>query len=843
MDICRPQVERLSQPKGIDQSHPEFTWFLASGRAGDYQTAYEIEVDAVLPSGETRPVWRSGKVSARLGAEVLYAGEALETRSLYRWRARAWDASDAVGPWCDWETFETAALYPDELDAQWIGGGGAVRREFELEEMPVRARAYVTGVGYYEFYANGRKASAGALAPSFTDFAKRVEYEVIDLLPFLQRGGNALGFLLGDGWWRHHSQNQNVGFGEIVFIFADGRKETLRTDESWFASPGPVIPDLSPTNQQIFDGIIYDARLLEPDWCVAGRTPAEDWKSAEVLKEPEGRLVPTLLPPMRVVGTLEAKTVTRVSETRLIVDFGQNFAGWARAGVRGPEGAEFSFEYAELLHPDGRLNKATLREIQATDRFFLRGDEDGEVLEPHFTYHGFRYLQIDGPLEHLDESSIEGCVVHTSFAQTLEFQSSDEVLNWVVEACRWTARSNHHSVPTDCCQRNERRGWGMDGYLMSNTATYLYDMEGTLRKWHADIRDNQQPSGNLLSDASPPWPHVSSVGWTRVMVLIPWRLYKRYGDRQILERAYPFMLSYGEFLRKAVGDDVLQPSFSAHPPEWLSVTHKEKVLADNALACEIFQVLADIASLLGKEDDSLTYREAAVSLATRFHQLWFEKHNGCYQGGTYFVQSNQVYALHSDITPPEDRGAVFDRLVDDLASARGSEPFLTTGIGSTVHLLEVLCEGGREDLAWGIIQRPTYPSWRFMRENGATTIWERWEKMTYHQMNAHNHAGLSGVGGWVMQYVAGLDVEAGDEPCFKLKPALRLPIDRLSVNWLTRWGPIALSWEKLSGSNACVYLRIEVPPGTTAKLTLPGFPEAIPLASGGHAREAILPEA
>jgi len=839
MEICRPQVERLTQPRGIDHTTPEFTWFLSSGRPGNTQTAYEIEVDAWVEGG-FRPVWRTGKVSARLGEEVLYAGEALSSRTSYRWRARAWDVDDQPGFWCEWQGFETGILYPDALEAQWIGGGGVLRREFVVEEMPIRARAYVTGVGYYEFYCNGQKASVGALAPSFTDFTKRVEYEIIDLLPLLNTGANAVGFMLGDGWWRHHNGNKLVAFGEIDLFFADGRQEAIRTDETWSSAAGPVVQDLSATNQQIFDGITFDGRLLERDWCQPGMTPLHSWAPAALEHGPAGRLVPTLLPAVDVVETLQPKSVTRVSDSRLIVDFGQNFAGWIRLQARGPAGTEFSFEYAELLHANGELNKDTLRKVKANDRFYLRGDESGETLEPHFTYHGFRYAQIDGPLDLIDEASLEGCVAHTAFEPTLEFQSSDDVLNWLVEACRWTVKSNHYSVPTDCCQRDERRGWGMDGYLMSNSATYLFDMDATLRKWHADATDNQLPTGNLLSDALPPWPHVSSLGWTRIMVLIPWRLYRMYGDRQILERAYPYMEAYCEYVKAAVGDNVLQPDFSAHPAEWLCIGQKEKVLPDNALACELFQVMAEIADLQGETEDALTYREAAASLAARFHQLWFEKHNGCYQGGTFFAQCNQVYPLHAGITPPEDVDAVFGRLVDDLASARGEEPFLTTGIGSSVHLLEVLSKGGREDLAWGIIQRPTYPGWRFMRENGATSIWERWEKMTYHQMNAHNHAGLSGVAGWVMKYVAGLEVLPGVEPCFNLRPALRLPIARLSVNWLTRWGPLSLSWEKTSPTNECAYLRIEVPPGTTARLSLPGFPETISLASGGHAREVSI---
>lgn len=836
MQTDRHRVERLTEPKGIDQAAPEFTWQLVSLNQGDFQTAYQIEVDLVSPDGGVIPVWRSGKTASKIGDEVLYCGQVLASRSLYRWRLQVWDADDAAGPWSDWHSFETGVLAPDKIAGQWIGGGRVLRKEFELRDHPLRARAYVTGLGYYEFYCNGQKVSRGALAPSFTDFSKRVEYEIIDLTPLLAPGNNAVGFLMGDGWWRHHTENLLQAIAEIELIFADGKREILVSDASWSAAAGPIAQDPSAKNQQLFNGITYDARLLEPDWSRAGMRSLHPWSPAVPLAGSGGELVPSLLPPVRITEILAPKEIRKLSATSAIVDFGQNFAGWVRFTAKAPSGSEFVLRHAELLHPDGSLNMETLRESKSEDRYLLRGDPAGEVMEPHFTYHGFRYMQIEGPLEFLDMASIAGCVVHSDLEPTLEFSSSDDALNWLVSACRWTVRSNHYSVPTDCCQRNERRGWGMDGYLMSNSVAYFYDVDALFRKWHRDMCDNQGADGNLLSDCSPAWGPGTSLGWTRVIVMVPMKLYRMYGDLRLLHQAYPHMQAYCEHLLSNVKDDVLQESFSKHPAEWLCVGHKEKVLPDNALACDVLQTMSEAASLLGHEGDRQRYSTAGTELAKRVHRIWFDGPSGCYQGGTFFAQSNQVYPLRFGMVPEEHVPAVVDRLIDDLASARGKEPFLTTGIGSTVHLLEVLSSVGRDDLAWKIIQRNEYPGWGFMRENGATTIWERWEKMTYNQMNAHNHAGLSGVAGWVMRHIAGLAVKPGSEPVFTLSPAVHLPIQRLSVKWTTRWGGLAVSWTKQAG-NAKTRLCVEIPTGCRAELTLRGEQDLRKLVSGSHCVE------
>ena len=541
--------------------------------------------------------------------------------------------------------------------------------------------------------------------------------------------------------------------------------------------------------------------------------------------------IQVMLPPIRVTETFAPRQIEKRSKTWVAIDFGQNFAGWIRWKAKGPAGTEVVVRQAELRHPDGRLNTGTLREAKATDRFLLRGTADGETHEPHFTYHGFRYAEIEGPIEYLDLNSIEGRVAHSDMEPTLEFESSDEQMNWLMEACRWTVRANHYSVPTDCCQRNERRGWGMDGYNMANSASYFYDINTFLRKWHTDFCDILLEDGSVYSDSAPAWPPCMSVGWVRVIVLAPMKLYRMYGDIAIIERRWAEMKRFADYIAGRLGDDFLHSDFSKHCAEWLNIGQKDKPLPDNAMACEIFQVMGEAARLLGRPKEGERYVAAGKALAERFHKTWYEPHNGCYIGGTFFMQSNQVYPLRFGIVPDEDVNAVTERLIDEVAAARGETPFLTTGIGSTTHLLEVLSAAGRDDVAWGLIQRKEFPGWGFMRANGATSIWERWEKMEYHQMNAHNHGGLSGVGGWVVRSVAGLgEPKQGDEPEFILAPAIHLPIDHLRASWKSRWGVVAIEWRK---EDRQTMVEATVPAGCRARLNVKGQAE-VSLAAGRH---------
>jgi alpha-L-rhamnosidase len=828
------KIERLPAARGIVTPQPEFTWALTADRDGERQTACQIEVDRLAPGGGASPAWRSGKRVGLIGDEVRYAGEPLASRTNYRWRVRVWNCDDQASTWSAWAAFETGVIAPDQIAGQWIAGGGALRRQIHVSEGLVRARAYVTGLGYYEFFCNGRKVSAAALAPSFTEFERRVEYEVIDLTPALAAGANGVGFLLADGWWRHGAEARksriNQALAEIVLEYADGRRDVVVTDDSWQAADGPLMAGENESPHQLFDGVALDLGWLASGWCTAGGGN-EGWQAAKVAGAGVGQLVPSLLPPIREVESLKPVVVKRLSDRLLSIDFGQNYAGWVRFRATAARGTRLVVRHAELLRPDGRLNLATLRSAKQTDTFLLAGTP-GEAVEPRFLQHGLRYAEIEGPIDIIATDSIEGVVVHTDLEPVGTVTTSDDRINWLLATVRWTVRGNAMSVMTDDHQRDERRGWLMDGVMALKAGLLFFDMAALARKWVEDMIDNQEADGSLRGDCAPAWFPCKSVGWQRAIVLVPMAIYECCGDRGLLERAFPHMRRYADYLLANLKDDLVPPGFSWHPVEWLCIGKRNDHLGDNAVTIDVLRKVARAAEVLGKTEGA-HFAEVADRIAAAAHRRWHQSGTGIFGGGggEGYAQSNQVYSLRFGLAAPEVRQSVFDSLVFDLLQARGDGPFVTTGTGSTEHLPIVLSAFGRDDIVWQWLQRDAYPGYGFMQRHGATAIWECWEQRTDDGMNAHNHTGLSGIGTWLMQYLVGIRVAPGPEPVFHLRPAVHLPLTALDARWQSRWGAVEVSWVTVDEGKQ---LTVSIPPGCRARLELAGGGEVRELGSGRH---------
>ncbi len=832
------KTARLAHAHGIVEPQPDLTWRLEADRNGEAQTACEIEFERLGADGTSLSVWQSGKRQRRIGETMRYEGEPLETRSDYRWRVRVWDRDDQAGDWSDWAEFETGVIAPDRIAAEWIAGGGALRRVFNVKDGLLRARAYVSGLGYYECHCNGQNVSAAALAPSFTEFDRRVEYEVINLGPALKKGDNCVAFLLGDGWWRHTSHSTknydkhvNQALAEIVLEYADGSRDIVRTDEKWQASHGPLIPGENEGPAQIFDGVALDLGWLASDWNMPGSNN-EGWRPAKPDGQGVGSLAPALLPPIRQMQTLIPAAVKRHADNLLVIDFGQNFSGWVCFRANAPKGTRLIVRHAELLRPDGRLNPETLRAAKAVDSFLLSG-QPGEIVQPRFVYHGLRYAEIEGPVDVVDVKSIEGAVVHTDLDPIGTVTTSDARINWLLDVVRWTVRCNAMSVMTDNCQRDERRGWLMDGGNAFRAGVLFYDMIPMARKWIEDMIDNQEPEGCLRGDVAPFLYPAKSIGWQRALVLVPMAAYDAGGDLSLLQRAFPHMRGYADYLVNNLENDLLPPRFSTHPAEWLCIGKRNDQVGDNAMAVDVLRNVARASDILG-ESGGAHYADAADRIAAAAHQRWCVGKGGCFggDGGEGYAQSNLVYGLQFGLVGAEERSRVFESLVFDMMEARGEGPFVTTGIGSTEYVPFVLDAFGRGDLLWQWLQRDAYPGFGFMQRHGATAIWECWEQRIDNGMNSHNHAGLCGIGTWLMQGLAGIRVEPGPQPRFHLRPACHLPLAALDARWKSPWGELCVQWEARDGRR---FISVAVPPGCRAGLTLPGRGEALELDSGCHA--------
>ena len=521
----------------------------------------------------------------------------------------------------------------------------------------------------------------------------------------------------------------------------------------------------------------------------------------------------------------------RLSDRLLSIDFGQNYTGWVRFRATAEAGTRLIVRHAELLQTDGRLNVETLRGAKQIDTFRLSGTS-GEVVEPHFLHHGLRYAEIEGPPAAIDIGSIEGVVVHTDLDPIGTMTTSDSRINWLLDAVRWTVRSNAMSVMTDVCQRDERRGWLMDGVTGLKAGLLFYDMRHLARKWFEDMIDNQEADGSLHGDCAPIWGPCKSVGWQRAIVLVPMAIYECCGDRAFLERAFPCMQRYADYLLANLKDDLLPSGFSRHPVEWLSIGKKNDQLGDNALAIDVLRKMARAAEVLGKTEGA-HFAKAADRMAAAAHRRWHQRGTGIFggNGGQDYAQSNQVYGLRFGLVATEVRQSAFDSLVFDLMQARGDGPFVTTGIGSTEHLPIVLSEFGRDDIVWQWLQRDAYPGYGFMQRHGATALWECWEQRVDNGMNAHNHTGFSGIGTWLMQCLVGIRVEPGPEPVFHMRPGLHLPLAALNACWQSRWGKVEVSWTSCDEGKL---LAITIPPGCRGKLEMATGGEVQDLGSGRH---------
>jgi alpha-L-rhamnosidase len=717
------------------------------------------------------------------------------------------------------------------MNAQWISGGGAFRSTIEVKDGLLRARAYVTGIGYYEFHCNGNKLSEAALAPSCTDFSKRIEYETIDLTPVLKEGANCLGFLVANGWWRHGpydlEKNTNQVLAEIVLDYADGRQELFITDEHWQTDNGPLIAEENTSPHQLYDGVSLDLRWLGSGWCTAIYDAAE-WETATVSEDKLGKLVPTLLPPVKEVETLQPLSIKQLSTTLLSIDFGQNHTGWIRFRSSGKAGTRLTVRHAELIHGDGQLNTGTLRTAQQRDSFILSGNVD-EWIEPRFCYHGFRYAEIEGDIDAIDLDSIQGAVVHTDLNPISTISSSDERINWLLRALKWTVKGNSMSMLTDVCQRDERFGWLMDGVSALRAGTLFFDMGTLARKWLDDMVVSQEEDGSLYSDTAPSWFPCKSIGWQRAIVLLPMAIYETFGDIDFLKKSFPAMQKYADYLANNLEDDLIPDGFSRHPVEWLDIAKANAQLGDNAFTVDVFDKMAEAADALAEESKHYTDLAARVRVAA--HKKWHHASGKFgYDNAQSIAQSNLIYGLRFGLVDKDDRDCVFDALLCDLMDMRGDGPYATTGIGSTEHLPIVLSENGRDDLVWEWLQRDEYPSYGFMQKQGATALWERWEHIVDDGMNAHNHTGLSGIGIWLMQYLIGIRVSPGPEPVFYLQPAVHLPLAEMDAKWQSSRGELCINWKT---ENDKKHLTIVIPPGCRALLTLPDKTER-DLRSGTH---------
>ncbi|XHR29782.1 MAG: family 78 glycoside hydrolase catalytic domain [Chthoniobacteraceae bacterium] len=827
------RCEYYNDPVGIGCDSPRLSWKLPEGSQSS-QTAWQIRIAST-------PEALEGNGAGSLFDERKTDGESLfipwpvnplKSGQRVYWKVRLWlDGGLQPTPWSRAASVETGLLKDAEWEGHWIGfkdsgvHGNApapyLRRGFSIPSEVVLARLYVSALGLAEFHINGSAVHPReVLLPGWTDFHHRVQSMAFDVTSLLKQGSNTLGAILGDGWYAGYLScggERNI-FGKHTAILAqleiqcaDGNAVRIVSDGDWEGRTGPIL------SADLYNGETYDARLELPDWS-APLSSRGGWQPVSLCECPKGITIDSKVSePVSKIQELHPKSISVPSPGVYIFDFGQNMVGWARLRIKGRTGQTVTLRFGEMLNPDGSIYTANLRTAKATDRYTFGGDGIAEW-EPHFTYHGFRYVEITGLDEKPESDAVTGIVLHNDMRATGAFHCSNVLINQLESNIRWGLRGNFLEIPSDCPQRDERLGWSGDIQVFSKTAAYLYNVDAFLRKWMRDMRDGQTAEG-AFPDIAPTFIcGFGNAAWADAGVIVPWVVYRRYGDQRILQENYNAMVAWIDF-QERTSENFARPETAYG--DWLAIdavipehAPVPSDLVGTAYFARTCGIMADVAGLLKKEDDRKRFLTLQKRVRLAF-QRTFVTASGRIVGD---CQTGYLLALAFDLLPTDLQEPALARLIALLENRAWH---LSTGFVGTPLLCPVLTKYGRHDVAMKLLLQETYPSWLFPVKNGATTIWERWDSYTPDKgfgdvvMNSFNHYAYGAIGDWMVRAVAGL-VPGSERPAYGhilFQPQLCEGLDSASAALETPYGKVSIQWQT---EGKTMRGRLVVPPNSYA---------------------------
>lgn len=821
------RCEYRTEPLGIDEPSPRFSWALQTEERGRSQVSYRLKVasDPALLTGQP-DLWDSGTVRSESSSQIEYQGESLAARKRYFWRVEVEDDVAEILP-SEITWFETGMMGED-WGADWITLKRPqdvsdesrpcpyLRRRFELSEAFEQARVYVTALGLYRIFLNGSRIGDHHLAPGWTDYRKRIPYQTMDITDHLRTGDNVVGIVLADGWYCGYlgTARERELYGRVpqalVRVVLDG-KTVLVSDRSWEGSFGPHLAS------DIYLGEIYDGTKALNGWTDAAHE-AGGWQPVEVSEGAPGKLVTSPIEPVRSDAELEPKEVTRLGDDSTLFDFGQNLAGWTRLAINDSKaGSPLVVRHAEILDEDGELYVKSLRHASATDTYATSSGE--EVLEPWFTYHGFRYAQVHHPGISADAIKATSVSARTPVRITGDFECSSEDLNKLHQAVQWSYRSNWLEVPTDCPNRDERLGWTGDATICANTACYLMDAAPFYSKWMIDVEDAKTEQGHFtdVAPAVAPWTVRGAPGWGDGGVVVPWMLHRFYGDTRVLAKHLPSMKRWVDAIWADNLDLLWTREVGSNYGDWLEVdSYTIKEVIATCMFARSARMVADSCAAVDDHESAKIYSDLFDAIGKEFRRAYIKY--GRIAGDT---QSSYVLAIACGVLDPSNETSAVTRLVE-LISENGGK--MTTGFLATEHLLPVLADHGHIDVAYALLEAPHFPSWLHFINNGATTMWEHWDSWTPEGgfknpfMNSFNHCSLGSVARFLYEYVGGVRPMESGFKRFQVSPRPGGSLHSASVRYRSIAGPIESSWQL---DQAGFHLEVVVPANTRAEVTLP----------------------
>ena len=825
------ECEYLTDPLGIDVVTPRLSWKLSPDGSFIKQQSYHILAADNLKDLENNigNLWDTKKVHSDQSIQLKYKGNKLVSRQKVFWKVRVWNQDDEISGWSKIATWEMALLQSSEWKANWIGTGelknpkrklknptSYFRKEFIVEKGIQNARIYISSIGYFELFINGKKIGDHVLSPNQTNYDKRQEtgfedkrvanmssrnlYETFDISKYLQNGKNVIAVILGNGWSYRPERVEylplNYGLphfiAQLEIDFPKSEKQQILSDATWKYNKGPIVEN------SIYHGEVYDARLEQPGWNKKGFDDKK-WSEVQVVRSPKGKLHAQMSPPDRVTSTIKPVSIKTLKKGVYVYDFGTVFSGWAKLKISGKKGSKIKMTFLE----DNGNN------FEQRDTYILKG-EGTEIWEPKFTWHAFRYVEVSSPDISLTIENLEGKLVHTDVNSAGTFNSSNELFNRILNDFKNTQLDNMHGgIPSDCPHR-ERRGYTGDGQIAAQAAIYSLDMKSFYTKWLHDIADAQNSKTGYVPNTVPFQNGAGGTPWGSAYIIIPWYMYLYYGDTTILKEHYEGMKHYLDYLKTQTDSEGL--IVENNLGEWVPPVSTEipPSFVSSAFYFYDLTLMHHIATILNKDNDAKTFLKTKKRVKDSFNTRYYKPKKSCYSIGW---QGANVFPLAFDLVPKKYEAEVFQSLVYNVeVKAKGH---FDTGVMATPYLLEVLTKYGRTDLAYTVMNRRDFPSFGYNIERGATSLWEDWVGN-----DSHSHPMFGSVTSWFFKSLGGINPDP-KSPGFKhiiIKPNIVSEIDFANTTYPSRYGKIKSDWKI---NNDTFKLHVTIPPNTSASVFIP----------------------
>lgn len=826
-----PTCEYLVNPLGIDVARPRLSWIVPCGRRGQGQTAYRILVAASAEElmRDTGSLWDSGKVESDRSTLIEYAGRPLGSRMQCHWKVKVWDRDGRESGWSQSAHWSMGLLKPEDWHGQWIAEHAVsgesrpkstlwLRKTFTLDGQPEHAEAYVASLGYHELYVNGRKVGDAVLSPAVCNYRQRALYLTYDIAQHLAPGKNCVALWLGRGWAAHQPYGLTQGpaaKAQLEVTLAGGQLVRVATDATWKSHPTPITY-LGNWRFNDFGGERYDASLELPGWNSAELDDSA-WKPAVAVEPPVRVLSAQMVQPDRRIETIQPVGIRELSPGSYAIDMSRNFTGWLEIRLEAPRGQTVQLDYSERP-----IDKPGLQTFRQFDQYVSRG-QGQEVFGNRFNYHAFRWVTVSGVKQAPDLSGVRGYAIHSDYERVGRFECSNELFNRIYETILWTYRCLSLGGYVVDCPHRERLGYGAEGQVAVDTALYGFDSGALFAKWLGDWRDVQDPQSGEVPHTAPTYIGGGGPAWGGIVVTLPWRCYLQYGDKRILEDNYPMMRAYLRWLASKSRDGILQPfggewDFLADwvapgrnvAPKWTWTPEPLRIFFNTCYRSYVTQLTANVADVLGKHDEAAAYREQAQQINRAVHAAYFDATKDTYVTGE---QPYPALALLTGTVPGELRDKVLASLEREILVTQKGH--IDSGVLGTYFLLKWLTEANRSDLVYPLVNHRTYPSWGYMLDQGATTIWERWNGE-----ESQNHTSFLSVGSWFIEGLAGIrpDPAAPGFKHFFIRPAVVGDLTFVRASYRSIRGPVASRWRIENGR---FHWEVEVPAGSTATVYVP----------------------